>query len=68
MSLTTSSKATAAEVIEQLREFEGIGDIVCTGVTESVDDDGNTTDSFQVSMSYVEETADETVEESTEQN
>jgi type IV pilus assembly protein PilM len=68
MTLTTSSKATAAEVIEQLREFNGIGNIVCTGVTETYDDDGNATESFQVSMNYVEETVEETADEQAEQN
>jgi pyridoxal/pyridoxine/pyridoxamine kinase len=57
MSVTTNSKASAAEAIIQLRSFTGIGNITCTGISETTDENGKTTDSFQVSVVYVEEEA-----------
>jgi type IV pilus assembly protein PilM len=65
MTMTTTSKESAAEVLEQFRTFDGIGNIVCTGVTESIDEDGNKVESFQVSLNYVE-TQEEATEEAQE--
>lgn len=52
MSVTTSSKETAAEAIMQLRTFTGVGNIQCSGVSEELDDNNIPTEYFDITVNY----------------
>ena len=52
MSVTTSSKESAAEAIMQLRTFTGVGNIQCSGVSEELDDNNIPTEYFDITVNY----------------
>ena len=52
MSVTTTSKESAAEAIMQLRTFTCVGTIDCSGVTEQEDENGVKQVSFDISVTY----------------
>lgn len=52
MSVTTKSKESAAEAIMQLRTFDCLGNIECSGVSEQEDDNGGKQETFDISVTY----------------
>lgn len=52
LSFTCGSKASAAEGLMQLRQFDTVYNVLCSGISEDEDDSGVKKVSFQVSMSY----------------
>lgn len=63
MSLSCSTKESAAEALMQMRQFNTIYNVVCNGITEDQDDAGAAKVSFDVAVTYKPaetEAADET--------
>lgn len=52
LSLSCHSKESAAEAIMQLRQFDTVYNVMCTGISEDKDDAGVTKVSFQVTVTY----------------
>lgn len=59
MSVTTKSKESAAEAIMQLRTFDCLGNIECSGVSEQEDDNGGKQETFDISVTYDTSTSGE---------
>jgi hypothetical protein len=52
MSVTVTGKPAAAKVIQNLRDMESIENVEISGITDSVDDAGNSTVTFSISGTY----------------
>lgn len=69
LSLSCGSKASAAEALMQLRQFDTVCNISCSGISEDKDDTGAKKVSFEVTMSYKSQEvldAEQAEEQSTE--
>lgn len=66
LSLSCGTKASAAETLMQLRQFDTVQNVVCSGVSESKDDTGVVKVTFSVNMTYKPEVAQETEQASGE--
>lgn len=60
MSMTVDSKEAAAKTLMQLKTFESIQVVSSTGLTESIDENGETTVAFSVDCTYKPVGAEET--------
>lgn len=52
MSLSCSSKESAAEALMQFRQFDTIYNVMCSGISEDKDDAGSKKVSFEVTVTY----------------
>jgi hypothetical protein len=52
MSVTVTGKPAAAKVIQNIRDMESIEDVTISGISDSVDDAGNSTVTFSISGTY----------------
>ncbi len=65
---TASSKLCVAKLIEELEAMSNVYDVKITGVSENIDDNGVTTESFSITLGYIpiidiEELLEETTKE-----
>lgn len=59
MTVTVEGKAAAARTIMNIRNMDSIASVTVSGVTEELDDAGNTNVTFSLTATYKDKTADE---------
>ena len=70
LSLSCASKQSAAETLIQLRNFDTVENVECSGITEQQNENGVKTVDFSVSITYkpvVEESTEPAADEQTQE-
>lgn len=65
MDIEVSTKEEAAKILQNLATFDAFRSVTTNGITESIDESGKTTVTFSVMCTYVNGTADDSIDTET---